>query len=335
VVNPVHLTAPEDDPDRTQVIPRLGGPSRFGRRADEPDLSTPSGPAQESEPPQPADRPSRHRQKPRKQPLWREVLILFSVAIVLTILIQAFIGRVYSIPSGSMEQTLHGCPGCTGDRVLVDKLVYRFSGPASGDVVVFKGPNPWTENDVLPQRSDNVVIRGVQGLGALVGLAPPDERDFVKRVIAVGGQTVECCDADNKVLVDGKPLDEPYIYWEDGRPATQASFPKVTVPAGTLWVMGDNRNDSCDSRCQGGGKDVNGGLDGVVPVDNVIGKARVIVLPPSRWRGIGDHDPQERAAAIGAPSWQQGLPAGIGLLGALPVLWLGRRIRRWRPGSLQ
>jgi signal peptidase I len=335
VVNPVHFTAPEEDPDRTQVLPRLGGPSRFGRRPVEPD--PPSRPPRdpEPEPPQAAGRSSRHRQKPRKQPLWREVLILFTVAIVLTILIQAFLGRVYSIPSGSMEQTLHGCPGCSGDRVLVDKLVYRFSDPESGDVVVFKGPDPWTENDVLPQRSDNVVIRGVQWLGALVGLAPPDERDFVKRVIAVGGQTVECCDADNKVLVDGKPLDEPYIYWEPGRPATQSSFPKVTVPAGTLWVMGDNRNDSCDSRCQGGGKDVNGGLDGVVPVDNVIGKARVIVLPPSRWRGIGDHDPQAQAVAIGAPAWQQGLPVGVGVLGAWPVLWLGRRIRRWRPGSLQ
>ncbi|HEU5470353.1 MAG TPA: signal peptidase I [Actinophytocola sp.] len=337
MVNPVHFTAPEDDPDRTEVMPRLGGPSRFGQQAADPPPPPPPRPraGERAEP----EQPSRGRRgkfaTKKKQPLWRELLVLFTVAIVLTVLIQAFLGRVYSIPSGSMEQTLHGCPGCTGDRVLVDKVTYRFSDPAPGDVIVFKGPDSWTENDVLPQRSDNAVVRGLQWLGALVGLAPPDERDFVKRVIAVGGQTVECCDEQGRVLVDGLPLDEPYIYWAPGRPATQQSFPKVTVPADTLWVMGDNRNDSCDSRCQGGGKEVNGGLDGVVPVDNVIGKARVIVLPPSRWQGIGDHDPQAAPGSIGAPAWQQGLPAGVAVLAAWPVLWLGRRIRRWRPGSLQ
>jgi signal peptidase I len=325
VVNPVDFVAPEDDPDRTQLIPRFDG-RHLPRQPNDPSR-TPDGP----EPPKPIPR-GRHRRS-KKQPLWREILILFSVAILLTILIQAFIGRVYSIPSGSMEQTLHGCPGCDGDRVLVDKLVYRFSDPAPGDVVVFRGPDAWTNNDAEPQRSDNLLVRGLQQLGALVGLAPPDERDFVKRVIATGGQTVECCDKDNHVLVDGLPLDEPYIFWEDGRPGTQAPFPKVRVPEGTLWVMGDNRNDSCDSRCQGGGKDVNGGLNGVVPVDLVIGKARFIVLPPSRWQGVGDHDPQ--AQALSAPAWQQGLPAGIGFLAAWPVLWLGRRMRQWRPGSLQ
>jgi signal peptidase I len=219
--------------------------------------------------------------------------------------------------------------------VLVDKLVYRFHAPKPGDVVVFKGPDAWTKNDADIPRTSNILVRGLQQLGSLVGLAPPDERDFVKRVVAVGGQTVECCDANNHVLVDGKPLSEPYIYWEPGRPSTQQSFPKVRVPDGTLWVLGDNRNDSCDSRCQGGGSAVNGGLDGVVPVGNVIGKARYVVLPPSRWRGVGDHDPQSAAQALGAPAWQQGLPAGIGFLGAIPVLWLGRRLRRKRPGSLQ
>jgi signal peptidase I len=330
VATPVHLTAPEDDPDRTELIPRVDVPrrrdsARAGRRTQPwtPEISPlPKG----------AKR-GRHRKTPRKQPLWRELLILFTVAIVLTILIQHFLGRVYSIPSGSMEQTLHGCTGCTGDRVLVDKIVYRFTDPSPGDVIVFKGPEAWTKNDADVPRTGNVLVRGLQQIGALVGLAPPDERDFVKRVIATGGQTVECCDADNHVLVDGKPLDEPYIFWETGRPGTQAPFPKVRVPDSTLWVMGDNRNDSCDSRCQGGGKDVNGGLNGVVPVDLVIGKARFIVLPPSRWQGVGDHNPQATAQALSAPSWQQALPAGVGLLGALPVVLLFRRRHRGRTPS--
>jgi signal peptidase I len=262
-----------------------------------------------------------------KQPLWRELLILFGVAFVLTFLIQHFLGRVYSIPSGSMEQTLHGCPGCTGDRVLVDKVIYRFRDPAPGDVIVFKGPPAWTEHDAEVPREGNALLRGLQQLGALVGLAPPDERDFVKRVIATGGQTVACCD-DNRITVDGKPLGEPYVYWAPGLPTNQKPFPAVRVPAGTLWVMGDNRNDSCDSRCQGGGEQVNGGLNGVVPVDHVIGKARFIVLPPSRWQGVGDHNPQHGGATLSAPAWQPGLPAGIGVLAAWPVLYLGRRIRR-------
>jgi signal peptidase I len=315
VVNPVHLGTPEDDPDRTEIIRRVDSPGRSQPwRPEVPKRSS-------------ADKPierGRHRRRPKKQPLWRELLILVGVAFVLTFLIQHFLGRVYSIPSGSMELTLHGCPGCTGDRVLVDKITYDFSEPEPGDVIVFEGPQAWTENDAEVPRSDNWLVRGLQQVGALVGLAPPDERDFVKRVIAVGGQTVECCDDANRVKVDGRPLDEPYIYWEGGIANSQKSFPPVKVPQGTLWVMGDNRNDSSDSRFQGGG-----GARGVVPVDKVIGKARFIVLPPSRWGGIGDHNPQAaQPVAMSAPPWQQGIPAGVGLIFAWPTLWLGRRIRR-------
>jgi signal peptidase I len=330
VANPVHYAAHEDDAERTQYIPRVpddpteqipkvNGDRRRGMRPRQLGW-TPEVTAEPEEAPR-----GRHRKPGRKQPLWRELLVLFTVAILLTILIQHFLGRVYSIPSGSMEQTLHGCTGCTGDRVLVDKLVYRFNDPGPGDVIVFKGPGPWTQNDGEVPQSSNFVARSLRQLGSLVGLAPPNERDFVKRVIATGGQTVECCDAQNRVLVNGVPLDEPYVYWgPPGSPQTQAKFAKVTVPDGTLWVMGDNRNDSCDSRCQGGG-----GVNGVVPLDDVIGKARYIVLPPSRWRGIGDHNPQA-TPALGAAAWQEGLPAGVGFLAALPIFFLYRRRHRRR-----
>lgn len=109
-----------------------------------------------------------------------------------------------------MEPTLHGCAGCTGDRIVVEKIGYRFGDPEPGDVVVFKGPDSWNTKYVS-NRSDNVVVRGIQEVGSWVGLVPPDENDLVKRVIATGGQTVECCDDQGRVLVDGKPLDEPYI----------------------------------------------------------------------------------------------------------------------------
>jgi signal peptidase I len=246
-------------------------------------------------------------------------VILVLTALVLTIIIQTFLARVYVIPSGSMEQTLHGCDGCRNDRILVDKISTRFVDPSAGDVVVFRGPEVWTHNDFSTTRSDNPVISALQGIGSLFGLAPPDERDFVKRVVAVGGQTVQCCD-QNRVVVDGKPVNEPYIYWFPGRGAQQKPFAPVQVPAGRLWVMGDSRNNSEDSRYQGGG-----GVNGTISVDDVIGKARLIVLPPDRWGVVHSQDPQD--VAMGVPAWQAGLPATGGVAAAFPVLWLGRRMR--------
>lgn len=243
---------------------------------------------------------------------------------MLTFLIQTFLARVYVIPSASMEPTLHGCTGCTNDRVLVDKVVYRFSDPRPGDVVVFRGPDSWGTEFTSP-RSDNVLVRGLQQAASLIGLAPPDERDFVKRVIAVGGQTVQCCDAKNRVMVNGAPLNEPYPIFIGNEP--QEAFGPVTVPKGALWMMGDNRNNSADSRRHMGDE-----RSGTVPVDNVIGKARVIVIPPSRWQHISDPNPQEPAQATALSGVSSVLPADLplaaGVLLSWPVLGGGRRLRQ-------
>ena len=259
----------------------------------------------------------RRRKKPRT--FWKELPILIGVALLLALLIQTFIARVFVIPSESMEQTLHGCPGCYGDRVLVDKLVYDFGDPEPGEVVVFKRPSTWNQAEFQSNRSSNGFVSWLQDVGAAFGLASPDEDDVVKRIIAVGGQRVECCDDQNRVKVDGKPLDEPYIYWTPNAEPRQASFAPITVPQGMMFVLGDNRNNSSDSRYQGGG-----GRNGLVPVDNVIGKVRWIVLPPSRWQGVGDHNPQGAATAS---ALGYGIPLGGGFLAAWPVLWLGRRAR--------
>ena len=242
----------------------------------------------------------------KKHGALREAAILVTIAVVLYYVMLTFVARPYLIPSESMEPTLHGCNGCVGDRIMVDKLTYRFSSPEPGDVIVFKGPPNWNVG-YKSIRSDNTAVRWMQNALSFVGFVPPDENDLVKRVIAVGGQTVECR-ANTGLTVDGKRLSEPYL-----DPATMNvpdtsvypclgnEFGPVKVPEGKLWVMGDNRTHSADSRahCSNTPADAQRGLlctgdpmAGTVPVDNVIGKARFIAWPPSRWGGVGSVNPQ-------------------------------------------
>ena len=218
----------------------------------------------------------------------RELAVLVVVALTLSFLLQTFAGRIYLIPSESMEPTLHGCDGCTGDRILVDKVSYRFTDPRPGDVVVFRAPTSSWNVGYTSARSDNSAIRGLESVGAFVGVVPPDENNLVKRVIATGEQTVQCCDDQGQVQVDGNTLDEPIIDMDfpfvSGAldcatvPASRRCFGPTTVPDGNVWVMGDNRNHSADSRAH-----VDDEYTGTVPVSYIVGKARFVVLPPSRW----------------------------------------------------
>lgn len=254
----------------------------------------------------------------RRENFWRELPLLIVVALLMTFLIQTFVAKVYVIPSGSMELTLNGCTGCNNDRVLVDKVTYRFTDPGPGDIVVFRGPDSWSSDENFVPTSDNALVNGLQQFGSLIGMAPPDEKDFVKRVIAVGGQTVQCCDSRDRVLVDGEPLDEPYIYLLPGTENRQDPFDAVTVPEGHLWMMGDSRNNSADSRAAG---------HGPVPVANVIGQARLIVLPLPRFGWLPSIDPQP-SDAVGMADGA-GVPLAMGLLGVFPLaVWRRRRTGR-------
>lgn len=224
--------------------------------------------------------------KKAKRPLWQELPFLVVIAAVIAAVIVNLVGRPYFIPSESMEPTLHGCAGCTGDRVFVEKLSYYFGDPRPGDVVVFVGPtDSWNENHPS-SRSSNPVVRPVQDFLSFFELAPPDENDLVKRVIAVGGQTVRCCDPQGRVIVDDKPLDEPYarytIPYQPGLSYKSSSgagreFGPVRVPEGYLWVMGDNRNHSADSRAHASDE-----FGGTVPVNDIRGRAVFKIWPPSR-----------------------------------------------------
>lgn len=242
----------------------------------------------------------------KKHSALREGAILVTIAIVLYYVMLTFVARPYLIPSESMEPTLHGCTGCVGDRIMVDKVTYRFTSPEPGDVVVFKGPPSWNAG-YKSIRSDNPAIRWIQNVLSFVGFMPPDENDLVKRVIAVGGQTVQCR-ADTGLTVDGKPLNQPFLdpntMMADPAvyPCLGDEFGPVTVPKDRLWVMGDNRTHSADSRihCTSMPADLAQGVhctgdptNGTVPVGNVIGKARFIAWPPSRWGGVASVNLQQ------------------------------------------
>jgi signal peptidase I len=252
----------------------------------------------------------------RKSSFLRELPILLVVAFGLALLIKTFLVQAFFIPSGSMEKTLHGCTGCSGDRVLVNKLVYRFHDPRPGDVVVFRGPESWAP-EAHYSKPSNVVQKVFRAIGSAVGVAPAGEKDFVKRVIAVGGQTVQCCDTQGRVVVDGRPLDEPYVYISDPDYRSQP-FGPIKVPAGRLWMMGDHRDESADSRVHISDSD-----QGTIGVSDVIGKAFVIVWPPSRWATLGTPSTFASAAPVATP-----YVLGAGLV--LPVGLVRRRRRRGR-----
>jgi len=235
----------------------------------------------------------------------REVVIIVGCVLLLTWVLQTFIGRQYVIPSESMESTLIGCDGCTNDRIVIDKLVYRFGDPQPGDVVVFEGPTESWNGAWVSPRSTNPVMHKVQDVLSWFGFAPPDENDLVKRVIATGGQTVECHNDEGVgVKVDGKPLHEPYINMELQRqtyalfgsagpegelpPCLGPDFGPIKVPEGNVWVMGDNRLNSQDSRYH-----VDDEYQGTVPVGDIRGKVRTVIYPFSRIGGVGSYNPQQ------------------------------------------
>ncbi|MCK8612647.1 signal peptidase I [Gordonia sp. C13] len=238
--------------------------------------------------------------------LLREVVIIVGCVLLLTWVLQTFIGRQYVIPSESMESTLIGCDGCTNDRIVIDKLVYRFGDPEPGDVVVFKGPSESWNGAWVSPRSTNPVVHKAQDALSWFGFAPPDENNLVKRVIATGGQTIECRNDEGVgVKVDGKPLREPYINMELQRetlaaygpdsgvsdklpPCLGPDFGPIKVPEGNVWVMGDNRLNSQDSRYH-----VDDQYQGTVPVSDIRGKVRTIIYPFSRIGGVGSIDPQQ------------------------------------------
>jgi signal peptidase I len=202
------------------------------------------------------------------------VVVLF-VALLLSLLIKTFLVRSFFIPSGSMLETLQ-----IDDRILVNQLTPDLYPIERGDVVVFKDPGGWLGPD-LAQPTDLVVATADWVLSAFGITAPDSKQHLVKRVIAIGGDRIICCDADGKITVNGVPITEPYI--SSGQAPSSIEF-DVTVPSGSLWVMGDNRGNSEDSRFH---SDLPS--KGFVSNEWVVGRAMVVSWPFENWMWLDNY----------------------------------------------
>ncbi len=244
--------------------------------------------------------------KPRA--FWKELPILIGIALVLALVIKTFLVQAFSIPSDSMQDTLQ-----RGDRVLVDKLTPWFgSEPERGEVVVFHDPGGWLNEVPTPEPN------AIQQVLSFIGLMPSaEEKDLIKRVIAVGGDTVEC-HGNGPVKVNGTPLKEDSYLFPGNTPCGDKNIDKMTVPKGSIWVMGDHRQDSLDSRYHTNLKG-----NGTVETKQVVGRAFTIAWPVNRWSWLSVPDTFDQPALNKAMA---ATPAALGLAGAVPiVLWRRRR----------
>jgi signal peptidase I len=265
------------------------------------------------------DEPPARPGKPRS--FWKELPILIVIALVLALLIKTFLVQAFSIPSDSMQNTLQ-----QGDRVLVDKLTPWFgSEPERGEVVVFHDPDNWLAGEPAPNPN------AVQKVLSWIGLMPSaEEKDLIKRVIGVGGDTVQC-KGDGPLTVNGKALNEPYVY-PGNTPCTDDELGgqfKVKVPEGFIWVMGDHRQNSRDSRYNQSDRN-----HGMVPVDKVVGRAIVKAWPINRWGTLPVPDTFDQPGLDRQSTASASLtvaPQGVAVAAALPVVvWRRRRADRLR-----
>ncbi|MFH8803740.1 signal peptidase I [Streptomyces sp. NPDC017936] len=264
--------------------------------------------------PGPDDRSPRAK-KPRS--FWKELPILIGIALVLALLIKTFLVQAFSIPSDSMQNTLQ-----EGDRVLVDKLTPWFgSEPERGEVVVFHDPDNWLAGE------PTVEPNAVQTFLSWIGLMPSaEEKDLIKRVIGVGGDTVSC-KKTGPLTVNGKALNEPYVYPGNTPCSMDDSGGQFTVkvPEGYIWVMGDHRQNSRDSRYNQSDEN-----HGMVPVDDVVGRAVVKAWPINRWGTLPVPDTFDQDGLNTQASASAALtvaPQGLALAGVVPVVLWRRRAR--------
>jgi signal peptidase I len=201
----------------------------------------------------------------KRSSFWRELPILIVIALALAFLLKTFLVQAFYIPSGSMENTLQ-----VGDRVMVNKLAYTFGGIQRGDVVVFSGVDSWDPE--IQVADGNPITDALRSVAGAFGFASPNEKDYIKRVIGLPGDRVQCCDKQGRITVNGVPLDEDDYLFPGNKPSDDPF--DYRVPEGRIWVMGDHRAQSSDSRFHM--QDPGGGA---IPIDSVVGRAFVVIWP--------------------------------------------------------
>ena len=223
-------------------------------------------------------RPRRATRKSGWKVLLRDVVVIFVIAVLVSFLIKTFVARSFYIPSGSMENTLQ-----INDRIIVNELQPSVFPLSRGDVVVFKDPGGWLPA-AAPQ-TGNPIQQGVGAVLDFVGLGASDsDQHLVKRLIGLPGDHITCCNALGQMSVNGVPLKEPYVLLPAGQQAVSAKPFDVTVPAGKIWVMGDNRYNSADSRYH-----MDDPTKGFVPMSDVVGRAFVVSWPVSHWSWLSNY----------------------------------------------
>lgn len=223
-------------------------------------------------------RPRRATRKSGWKVLLRDVVVIFVIAVLVSFLIKTFVARSFYIPSGSMENTLQ-----INDRIIVNELQPSVFPLSRGDVVVFKDPGGWLPA-AAPQ-TGNPIQQGVGAVLDFVGLGASDsDQHLVKRLIGLPGDHITCCNALGQMSVNGVPLKEPYVLLPAGQQAVSGKPFDVTVPAGKIWVMGDNRYNSADSRYH-----MDDPTKGFVPMSDVVGRAFVVSWPVSHWQWLSNY----------------------------------------------
>jgi signal peptidase I len=217
-----------------------------------------------------------HRGRDAVAPMLRESAIIVVLALLLSLIVKTWLVQAFYIPSGSMENTM-----LVGDRVIVDKLVPSPISLKRGDVIVFQDPGHWLPAEAPVQRS--ALASALNTTLTLVGLVPGDqENHLIKRVIGLPGDHVVCCTVSGHLTVNGVALNEPYLF--PGDQPSQQTF-NITVPAGRVWVMGDHRSDSADSRAH---DDNSGGAMGSVPESLIVGRAITVIWPVQDWAWVAN-----------------------------------------------
>lgn len=223
-----------------------------------------------------------NRRKQRSTAL--SIVLNMGAALLVVILLQLFVVKIYQVPSESMEPTLN-----VGDRIVANRIGQNFGPRVNGDIIVFSQPETWSDTPIDAEQS--FIKKSVKAIGDISGIGPSNTKYVVKRIVGLPGETIECCSSEGSLSRNGETVNEPYVFHDlpfipgqlscESKARSPRCFSQIIVPAGHYLVMGDNRNNSEDSvsGCRMYSASESNGCARFVPIENVIGKVGATVWP--------------------------------------------------------